>query len=80
MKVTVYGPGCEKCIQLYERAEEAVRQSGLAVELEKVEEVAEIAKAGVLFTPGLAIDGKVKVTGKVPKVEKIVEWIKAAAD
>ena len=78
MKITVYGPGCDKCKQLYEKAEEAVRQSGMAVELEKVEKVADIAKAGVLFTPGLAIDGKVKVTGKVPKVEKIVEWIRAA--
>jgi hypothetical protein len=40
--------------------------------------VAEIAKAGVMFTPGLAIDGKLKSAGKVPEVSKIVEWIKAA--
>lgn len=78
MKLTVYGPGCEKCKKLYENAAEAVRQSGVAVELEKVEGTADIAKAGVLFTPGLCLDGKLKATGKVVPVAKIVEWIKAA--
>lgn len=78
MKITVYGPGCDKCKQLYQAAQEAVRQAGVAAEVEKVETAAEIAKAGVLFTPGLAIDGKVKSTGKVPAVDKIVSWIQAA--
>lgn len=78
MKVTVYGPGCAKCKKTYEAAQEAVAQAGVEAEVEKVEKAADIAKAGVLFTPGLAIDGKVKSTGKVPDVAKIVEWIKAA--
>ena len=78
MKITVYGPGCDKCKKLFTAAEEAVRQSGVEAELEKVEKVADIARAGVLFTPGIAINGKVKATGKVPEVARIVEWIKAA--
>ena len=78
MKITVYGPGCDKCKKLYQAAEEAIRQAGVEAELEKVERAADIAKAGVLFTPGIAIDGKVKATGKVPEVAKIVEWIQAA--
>lgn len=78
MKITVFGPGCEKCKKLYEAAQEAVRQAGVEAQVEKVEGVAEIARAGVLFTPGLAIDGKVKSTGKVPDVAKIVAWIREA--
>lgn len=78
MKITVYGPGCDKCKKLFQAAEEAVRQAGVPAEIEKVEKAADIARAGVLFTPGLAIDGTVKVTGKVPEVGKIVEWIRQA--
>ena len=78
MKITVYGPGCDKCKKLYTAAEEAIRQAGVEAVLEKVEAVADIARAGVLFTPGIAIDGKIKATGRVPEVAKIVEWIKAA--
>lgn len=78
MKITVYGTGCEKCKKLYEAAQEAVRQAGVEAEIEKVERVADIARAGILFTPGLAIDGKVKVTGKAPEVAKIVAWIQEA--
>jgi small redox-active disulfide protein 2 len=80
MKITVYGPGCDKCKKLYAVAEEAIRQAGVVAELEKVEGVIEIAKAGVMFTPALAVEGKVKVSGKVPEVAKVVEWVKAAAE
>ena len=78
MRITVYGPGCEKCKKLYENAQAAITQAGVEAEIGKVEKVADIAKAGVLFTPGIAIDGKVKAMGKVPDVAKIVEWIRAA--
>jgi small redox-active disulfide protein 2 len=78
MRITVYGPGCDKCKKLYEAAQEAVRQAGVEAEIEKVERAADMARAGVLFTPGLAIDGKVKSTGKVPEVAKIVSWIREA--
>lgn len=78
MKITVYGPGCDKCKKLFEAAQEAVAQSGVEGEVEKVEKTADIARAGVLFTPGLAINGKVKSTGKVPEVAKIVAWIQDA--
>lgn len=78
MKLTVYGPGCEKCKQLYAAAQEAARQAGLDEPVEKVEKAAEIARAGVLFTPGLAVDGQVKSTGKVVDAAQIVQWIEAA--
>ena len=78
MKITVYGPGCAKCKQLYAAAQEAVQQAGVAAEVEKIEKTADIARAGVLFTPGLAVNGQVKSTGKVPEVAKIVAWIREA--
>jgi small redox-active disulfide protein 2 len=78
MKITIYGPGCAKCKKTLEAAQEAIARAGVEAEVEKVEKAADIAKAGVLFTPGLAIDGKVKSTGKVPEVARIVEWIHAA--
>ena len=78
MRITVYGPGCDKCKKVFAAAEEAVRQAGVEADVEKVEGVVDIARAGVMFTPGIAINGKVKATGKVPDVAKIVEWIKQA--
>ena len=75
MRITVYGPGCAKCKQLEQLAQEAVKQAGVEAEVEKVSDFAEIAKAGVLTTPGLAIDGNMKSKGRIPKVEEIVSWI-----
>ena len=75
MRITVYGPGCPKCKQLEETAREAVKQAGVEAEVEKVSDFVEIAKAGVLATPGLAVNGTVKSKGRVPKIEEIVSWI-----
>jgi len=78
MKITVYGPGCANCKTLYERAQEAARQAGVEADIEKVEKPSDIVRAGVMATPGLAVDGQVKSTGKVPDVAKIVAWIREA--
>jgi len=78
MRITVYGPGCPKCKQLEEIAREAVRQAGVEAEVEKVADFVEIAKAGILATPGLAVNGVVKSKGRLPKVEEIVSWIMEA--
>ena len=78
MRVQILGTGCPKCKKLAANAEEAVRQAGVAAEIEKVTSVAEIARFGVMFTPALAIDGEVKAAGKVPSAARIADWIKAA--
>ena len=75
MKITVYGPGCDKCKRALANVEAAVAQSGVAVEIEKVDKVADISQAGILFTPGVAVDGVIKTTGKVPEIAKILQWI-----
>lgn len=79
MKVQILGTGCPKCKKLAENTELALKETGLSAEIEKITEVAEIAKFKVLFTPALAIDGEVKVAGKVPDVKKIAEILKTAA-
>lgn len=78
MKIQVLGTGCPKCKKLTQNAEEAVKQAGIAAEVEKVTDINEIANFGVAFTPGLAIDGEVKAAGKVPNVDQIAEWISSA--
>ncbi|MBW2526310.1 MAG: TM0996/MTH895 family glutaredoxin-like protein [Deltaproteobacteria bacterium] len=78
MKVKVLGTGCAKCNKLYALAEQAITDTGAPAELSKVEKIDEIASYGVAFTPALVIEGEVKSTGKLPTVEKIAEWLRAA--
>lgn len=76
MKIEILGMGCSNCNKLYQNALDAVKQSGNEVEVTKVEDIKKIMGYGVMSTPALVIDGVVKTTGKVPKVEQIKEWIK----
>jgi len=78
MKIQVLGTGCPKCKKLAENVEAALKQSGIEAEVEKITSVAEIAEYGVMFTPGLAINGEIKSSGKVPAPAQIVELLKAA--
>jgi small redox-active disulfide protein 2 len=64
-KIQILGAGCPKCKQLAACAEQAAKELGLEYELEKVTEINEIMKFGVMMTPALAIDGQVKSVGKV---------------
>jgi small redox-active disulfide protein 2 len=76
MKIEVLGMGCSNCNKLYQNVVEAVKLSGKEIEVAKVEDIKKIVSYGVLSTPALVIDGVVKVTGKVPKTEQIIEWIR----
>ncbi len=71
-KVLVLGPGCAKCVKLYEVAKEAADSIGLECEVTKVSDIQEILAFGVMMTPALVVDGEVKVTGKVPSKDEIV--------
>lgn len=75
-KVQVLGTGCPKCQQTAENAKAAAQSVGIEIELEKIDKPLEIAQYGVMFTPALAIDGKVMVSGRVPTPEEIVVWLK----
>ena len=76
MKIEVLGTGCPKCKKTYENAAEAIKELGIEAELVKVYDSVEIAKRGVLETPALAIDGEIKVAGRVPSKEEIKEMLK----
>lgn len=77
MKIEVLGTGCSKCKILEEATKQAVAQSGIFAQIEKVEDIMKIMEYGVMSTPALVIDGKVISTGKVLSVNEIVEMIKA---
>ena len=76
MEIKVLGPGCLKCQQTEKNVKEAVRESGADAKVDKVTDVMEIAKYGVLGTPAVVVDGNVKSVGKIPSKEEIKAWIK----
>lgn len=71
MKIQILGTGCPKCKKLTEVAETAARELALDYELVKVTDIKEIVNFGVMMTPALAVDGQVKVAGKVPSVAEV---------
>jgi small redox-active disulfide protein 2 len=75
MKIEILGTGCAKCQKLEELVHDAVKASGIAAEISKVEDIRKIMAYGVMATPALVIDGKVKVTGKLPSPEEIKQLI-----
>jgi small redox-active disulfide protein 2 len=79
MDVKVLGPGCARCKKLYEEAQRAIQQLGLAADLAKVETMEEILKYRILATPGLVIDGEVKSAGRIPSQAEIIGWLTTAA-
>jgi small redox-active disulfide protein 2 len=77
MKVQILGTGCAKCRALTANAEKAIAELGIDAEIEKVENIADIARMGVLMTPALAIDGQIKSVGLQPVI-KVREVLAAA--
>ena len=77
MKVEVLGPGCKRCDQLYENAQNAVAEmeSAEQIEVVKIGDINYFAKMGVFMTPGLIIDGEVISTGKVLSPNQIKQKI-----
>ncbi len=70
-KIKVLGPGCARCERLAASAEQAANALGIEYELEKIKELEEYPKYGLMMTPGLVVDGKLVVQGKVPSVDEI---------
>lgn len=70
-KIQILGTGCPKCKTLTAHAEAAVQQLGIEATIEKVEKIADIMTFGIMTTPGLVVDGKVRSAGKLLSVEDI---------
>lgn len=77
MKIEILGTGCAKCHKLDELVRMVVKETGVDAEVSKVEDIKKIMGYGVMMTPALVIDGKVKVTGKIPSAEDIKQLIGA---
>lgn len=75
MEIKILGTGCPKCKALYKAVTETVGEMGIEADVKKVEKMNEIVEAGVLLTPGLVINGKLKVSGKVPGKDDIKKYI-----
>jgi small redox-active disulfide protein 2 len=79
MKIQILGTGCPKCKKLTALAEEAAKELGISYELEKVDDVNDIIAFGVMTTPGLAVDGQVLTSGKVPSATEVKKLLQQAA-
>ena len=69
--IQVLGTGCAKCEKLKRNAEEAAQRSGVEATVEKITDIGTITSFGVMMTPALAVDGEVKLVGKVASPEAI---------
>ncbi len=70
-KLMVLGPGCPRCENLARLACEAADQLGIDYELEKLTDIKQFLKYGLMLTPGLVVDGELKVQGKVPSIDEL---------
>jgi small redox-active disulfide protein 2 len=75
MKIEILGTGCAKCKKLFENVQEAVKNLGTGADVVKVEDMQQIIHAGVMLTPAIVVDGKVKSSGKVLSVDEIKKII-----
>lgn len=73
MKVKVLGPGCAKCKTTYSIVEKVIKESGLDVELSKVDDIIEMMSYNIMTTPAVVVDGEVKIKGRVPSEREIKE-------
>ena len=69
--IKILGGGCAKCDKLEDVSRKAAEELGMEFILEKVKDINQIMDYGVMVTPALVVDGKVKVSGKVPSVEDV---------
>ena len=73
--IKVLGTGCANCKTTLKLIEEAAKAKGVAIELEKIEDLQSIMSYGVMSTPGVVVDGKVVHAGGVPSRDKIAGWL-----
>jgi small redox-active disulfide protein 2 len=76
MTIQILGTGCAKCKTLLANTQAAVQALGLSADVEKVEDIQQIIRFGVMTTPALVVDGTVKVAGRVPSAEEIKELLR----
>jgi small redox-active disulfide protein 2 len=75
MEIKVLGTGCPRCKLVYANAQRAIADLKIAAELEKVEDIDEILRYGVMMTPAVVINGRVRASGRIPSVEELKKWL-----
>jgi small redox-active disulfide protein 2 len=75
MEIKILGPGCPRCHEVEKRTINALAELNVVADVEKVTDIKKIMAYGILSTPGLVINGKVKSSGRIPRVEEIKAWI-----
>ncbi len=73
--IKVLGSGCANCKNVAKLITAVAEEKGIAIELEKVEEIREIMSFGILATPGVVVDGQVVHSGGIPSRDKIEQWL-----
>jgi small redox-active disulfide protein 2 len=71
MEIKVLGTGCAKCKQLEQIVRDAVAEMGIDATVEKVTELTDIMAYGIMSTPGLVVDGEVRLAGRLPKLDEM---------
>jgi small redox-active disulfide protein 2 len=71
MQLLVIGPGCTRCKTLAQLTEQAVKELGVTAEINKVTDLKQIMALGVMMTPALAVNGTIKLAGRVPSLDEI---------
>jgi small redox-active disulfide protein 2 len=77
MTIKILGSGCPNCQKLEQNAKKAVEELGLrGIKIEHIYDINKIVEMGVMSTPAIAIDEKVKASGRIPDVEEIKSWLR----
>lgn len=79
LDIKVYGPGCAKCKETEKRVRHVVEHSGVQATVTHAMDFVEMARAGILSTPAVSINGEIKMSGRVPTEDEIKEWVIAVA-
>jgi small redox-active disulfide protein 2 len=76
MVITVYGPGCARCYETERVVRHALAELQQDADVQKITDYQAMAAAGVLATPAVSIDGVIKVSGRIPKVDEVKSWLR----
>lgn len=75
MVIKILGVGCNRCKKLEQQVREIVLKKNIETKIEKVTNIDDMMKYGIMTTPGLVINNKLKSSGILPKNEQILNWI-----
>jgi small redox-active disulfide protein 2 len=75
LSIKVLGSGCANCVNLEKLCKEVIAENNIKAELEKVTDYKDIMSYGMMSTPGLVIDGKVVLSGKLPTKSTLTHWL-----